>query len=366
VDFSPLNNHKKPLESLGESGDTFYGMIGYSNFKRPKCIILENVEGAPWLSWTGLKRSVDIDKLTGQSIEAHMNEIGYRVVLLKANTRNYYLPQTRVRGYMVCIDERLFITSRNIQDQKALLKDAEAYRTDEEVEEEFSQLVALIDELLKKKGASKGKKLDQDDKYRLDFLQNLHKTHESKPRASVLLALCRMFFATKKVDEKSSVLLKTYENILSQIDVSKVPSELMKVYQELSVKLDKKREVDQKMSDLLNACHQMFEGLAFPASAPVEAMLLQNDDPLLRAVAMQTGSASNAIAWSKCKAGHEDYRRQLGLGKGREMTHWSADGPLRNHDYFIYFPGQKERVSDTIDVSHLRNLRRGFDDRYFK
>ncbi|KAL2872557.1 putative SNF2 family helicase [Aspergillus lucknowensis] len=90
VDFSGLNNHRKTLDEKGESGGTFWGIIRYAMTYRPRLVILENVKTAPW------------DK-----IEKHWNEIDYFAVHADVDTKAYYLPQTRERGYMFCVDRRL-------------------------------------------------------------------------------------------------------------------------------------------------------------------------------------------------------------------------------------------------------------------
>ncbi|KAL4910325.1 hypothetical protein BDW74DRAFT_186376 [Aspergillus multicolor] len=87
VDFSGLNNYRKSLEEKGESGDTFWGIVCYAKAYRPRMVILENVKTAPWAT-----------------IEKHWNDIDYIVVHMNVDTKAYYLPQTRERGYMFCVD----------------------------------------------------------------------------------------------------------------------------------------------------------------------------------------------------------------------------------------------------------------------
>jgi site-specific DNA-cytosine methylase len=91
VDFSGLNNKKKAITAGGESGDTFSAIMAYADIYRPKIIILENVKHAPWVAIRGQR----------------MAEIGYAAEFLITDTKNYYLPQTRQRGYMICVDARL-------------------------------------------------------------------------------------------------------------------------------------------------------------------------------------------------------------------------------------------------------------------
>ncbi|KAJ9242829.1 hypothetical protein DTO271D3_569 [Paecilomyces variotii] len=89
VDFSNLNNQKKSLEDKGESGSTFYGILNYAKVYRPPLVILENVKGAPW----------------AQAAE-DWQKIGYAAAFTIVDTKDYYIPQTRERGYMICIDQQ--------------------------------------------------------------------------------------------------------------------------------------------------------------------------------------------------------------------------------------------------------------------
>jgi site-specific DNA-cytosine methylase len=86
VDFSALNQLQKSLDQRGESGQTLYGILGYASHHRPPLVILENVRNAPWAE-----------------IAKKWENIGYASMHVTADTKTYYLPQTRERGYMVCI-----------------------------------------------------------------------------------------------------------------------------------------------------------------------------------------------------------------------------------------------------------------------
>ena len=48
VDFSRLNNHRRTLDQVGESRDTFQSLVHYADQYRPKIIVLENVSGCEW------------------------------------------------------------------------------------------------------------------------------------------------------------------------------------------------------------------------------------------------------------------------------------------------------------------------------
>ena len=90
MDFSNLNAWRKKLEDVGESGDTFRAILNYAKRYRPAIIVLENVCSAPW-----------------PSIKAMWEEklAGYAASWVKLDTKRYYIPHTRQRGYMVCIDK---------------------------------------------------------------------------------------------------------------------------------------------------------------------------------------------------------------------------------------------------------------------
>ncbi|OOF92487.1 hypothetical protein ASPCADRAFT_517877 [Aspergillus carbonarius ITEM 5010] len=87
VDFSSLNNKRKTMEQKGESGRTFWAILHYAATYRPRLVILENVKNAPWAK-----------------IREYWNEINYFATWLDVDTKAFYLPQTRERGYMFCVD----------------------------------------------------------------------------------------------------------------------------------------------------------------------------------------------------------------------------------------------------------------------
>ncbi|KAF2835614.1 hypothetical protein M501DRAFT_941321 [Patellaria atrata CBS 101060] len=92
VDYSALNGKRKTIDQLGESRDTFHGVLNYARIRRPTIIIVENVSKAPWPQFQEL-----------------FDEIEYESQAAKVDTKNFYLPQTRERGYMVCVDRRQMI-----------------------------------------------------------------------------------------------------------------------------------------------------------------------------------------------------------------------------------------------------------------
>ncbi|KAG9793295.1 DNA (cytosine-5-)-methyltransferase DMT5 [Exophiala dermatitidis] len=87
VDYSSLNSHKK--QSDGESAQTLWGIFAYARAHQPNIIILENVANALW------------DQLAGNLTNYGLS---YFVVPVKVNSINYYVPQTRIRGYCLLIN----------------------------------------------------------------------------------------------------------------------------------------------------------------------------------------------------------------------------------------------------------------------
>lgn len=88
VDFSALNCKRKKLDENGESGGTFMGIVNYARSYRPRMVVLENVKSCPW-----------------DEVAAYWHGLGYLATHVAADTKDFYIPQTRVRGYMFCIDE---------------------------------------------------------------------------------------------------------------------------------------------------------------------------------------------------------------------------------------------------------------------
>ncbi|EMC95652.1 hypothetical protein BAUCODRAFT_24680 [Baudoinia panamericana UAMH 10762] len=88
VDYSGLNNKQKDIDDGGESGRTWYGALAYCKACRPSIIIFENVVSAKW------------DRML-----SHYTDLNYECACVIVDTKDYYIPQTRQRGYMVCFDK---------------------------------------------------------------------------------------------------------------------------------------------------------------------------------------------------------------------------------------------------------------------
>jgi site-specific DNA-cytosine methylase len=87
VDYSNLNTKQKGIEQKGESGQTFWGMLGWVRRHRPPIVIQENVCSAPW------------EKMT-----EYYAKYGYAATFLRVDTKNHYVPHTRTRVYLLAID----------------------------------------------------------------------------------------------------------------------------------------------------------------------------------------------------------------------------------------------------------------------
>lgn len=78
--------------SIGESARTFSAAIKLMLKLRPKAIIMENVFGAPWDLYQN----------------AVLPRIGYAARYLRLDSKDFCLPQTRMRGYLVAGDAQFF------------------------------------------------------------------------------------------------------------------------------------------------------------------------------------------------------------------------------------------------------------------
>ena len=99
VDFSNLNNKRKKLNENGESGGTFLGILNYAKRYRPRIVILENVKSCPW-----------------DQVAKYWRDIGYITCHVTVDTKEFYLPQTRLRGYMFCLDSQSLSRSLPVGD----------------------------------------------------------------------------------------------------------------------------------------------------------------------------------------------------------------------------------------------------------
>lgn len=90
VDYSNLNNKKKGMEEGGESGRTFFGMLNWVKRHQPAIVLLENVKSAPWAGVGEAFSDINYDAAWSNTFD----------------TKNYYIPHTRQRGYLVATQNR--------------------------------------------------------------------------------------------------------------------------------------------------------------------------------------------------------------------------------------------------------------------
>ncbi|KAI8633814.1 hypothetical protein F5Y19DRAFT_253658 [Xylariaceae sp. FL1651] len=90
-----ITDLKATEKDSGQSSLTFFATMSYIIRHRPKIVILENVNGAPW--------SIICD--------VYFHAIGYEAAHASVDTKDYYIPQTRLRGYAVAVDREVFRNS---------------------------------------------------------------------------------------------------------------------------------------------------------------------------------------------------------------------------------------------------------------
>jgi len=105
VDYSNLNNEKKTIHGSGESGQTFRGMLDWIKKNEPPIVILENVSGAPW------------DK----KVQIFEEEMGYHATFSRVDTKKYYIPQTRSRGYLFAVKKKRGVSRSCLTEWKGTL-----------------------------------------------------------------------------------------------------------------------------------------------------------------------------------------------------------------------------------------------------
>jgi site-specific DNA-cytosine methylase len=104
VDYSNLNNWRKEFGERGESDDTLRALVAYCELHRPRIVILENISNAPW-----------------PHIGFAFEKVGYHFRNVKVDTKDFYLPQTRERGYAICIEMTLAEDGRQMLDEWAAI-----------------------------------------------------------------------------------------------------------------------------------------------------------------------------------------------------------------------------------------------------
>lgn len=92
-DLSSLNNKKKSVDDQGETGDTWRAIYFYAKRFQPSIVLLENVRS---------------DKNVWNDVVSRWSKIGYEAAWTYCDTKNYYLPQTRERMYMIAVNRKFY------------------------------------------------------------------------------------------------------------------------------------------------------------------------------------------------------------------------------------------------------------------
>jgi len=80
------------LESIGESMTTFLSTLNFIMDRRPRIIIFENVQTAPWNA---------MEKFW-------LPQAGYTAKHVRVDSKDFHVPQDRIRGYLVALDAEAF------------------------------------------------------------------------------------------------------------------------------------------------------------------------------------------------------------------------------------------------------------------
>lgn len=84
MDFPTLVGMKR---DVGESGETFRGMLRWVQRARPTVVILESFCGAPW-----------------KRVQGELEDVNYRATFWRFDAKNDYIPHTRVRVYLFAVN----------------------------------------------------------------------------------------------------------------------------------------------------------------------------------------------------------------------------------------------------------------------
>lgn len=111
---------------------------------------------------------------------------------------------------------------------------------------------------------------------------------------------------------------------------------------------------------------QLVKKLERPASSPIEAFLLPEDDPRIvrtRASFQDATSNRSTVDWARCEVRHRDARFAEEIGEKRPLTLWTEGGGCSLPDFAWndWAVTQPERVLDLMDISILRYAVKGVD-----
>lgn len=105
-----------------------------------------------------------------------------------------------------------------------------------------------------------------------------------------------------------------------------------------------------------------------PASSPVDYFL--SDDVArhneVQASAHPNKNNRNKLDWTLCWTRNQNLRESMNIGSRRPLTRWKNGGSCSGPDHWdlAWIRSQPERTWDALDICHLRNAQRGYDDCY--
>ena len=88
-DYSTANLKEPSAKTGGVSDTTIEAILAHAQKHRPRMVLLENVVCAPW-----------------EQVTLKWQANGYEAAYVKVVSSDYYIPQVRKRGYMICVDQR--------------------------------------------------------------------------------------------------------------------------------------------------------------------------------------------------------------------------------------------------------------------
>ncbi|PLW39290.1 hypothetical protein PCASD_05314 [Puccinia coronata f. sp. avenae] len=129
-----------------------------------------------------------------------------------------------------------------------------------------------------------------------------------------------------------------------------------------------------KQPSIPSAWLTLVSQMARPASAPLEAFMFHQDDPLVHRArqelafikANKDGQGRQATDWTRCESRHARQRAEEELGDKRPLTAWQ-DGPVCkviDGGWNDWANAQTERVVDLMDINTLRQVKDGVDVLY--
>ncbi|KAJ3759789.1 hypothetical protein EV360DRAFT_41171 [Lentinula raphanica] len=132
--------------------------------------------------------------------------------------------------------------------------------------------------------------------------------------------------------------------------------------------------VDQKNSPIPQKWKSWVEKLRRPASSTLDSFLLPIDDPRIhQSRQKQAQESQNSLDrrtgrtdWSRCESRHQRARLEEALGLKRPLTSWDEGGfcKMLSFAWTDWAVVQVERVWDLLDISLLRDAKKGIDPSY--